>query len=57
MVTQTGFLTKKGEYVKFMLYPKTKKFKFYSEAYTYIKIMGFIGTKSCRILYFDLRVY
>ena len=50
IVTRTGFATKKGETVKFMLHPKNvRKFKFYSEAYTYIKIMGIIGksTAAC----------
>ncbi|KAL5264363.1 hypothetical protein ACHWQZ_G005456 [Mnemiopsis leidyi] len=44
LVTRTGFRTKKGETVKFMLHPsQTQKFKFYSEAWTYIKIMAVIG--------------
>lgn len=44
LVTRTGFRSKKGETVKFMLHPdRTQKFKFYSEAWTYIKIMAFIG--------------
>ena len=44
MVTRTGFQSKKGETVKFMLHPdRTQKFKFYSEAWTYVKIMAVIG--------------
>ena len=46
LVVRTGFMSVKGSLVRYILYPKESKFKFYSDSYKYITVMfcmSFIG--------------
>ena len=43
LVTNTGFLTTKGNLVRDILYPKEIKFRFYDDAMKFVAIMFIIA--------------
>jgi len=44
LVIRTGFTTAKGSLVRYVLYPKPSKFKFYSDSYKFIAVMFFMSS-------------